>query len=434
MTAANHAAAFAYADWCDQPLLLMPGRANALVIAAADPGMRGLRPFAAAGGAGLGDDGYSTINGVATIPVRDVLGTDSYRRIQNALRRAGDDAQIKGIVLDIDSPGGAAAGAVETADVAREVSTAKPVVAYVNSLAGSAAYVVAAGAPEIVATPSGTLGSIGVAWLHLDCSAALASQGVKPTLLFAGAYKTDGNFLKPLDPEARARIGEQIAGIYSLIVESVGKHRPKLGIAGARKTDAAVYFGAKAVEAGLADRIDSLDDVLRSLQSARVAARMDGLPLASLTAASPAVRQVLDAGAGDQANAAGRSAAEDILEPLARLREALPVAQGNADGQRAMDILASPAAKGREKLARHIALNTSLSLEEAVEMLSTCGIESDPKPAHFIDRVQVQLCHDSLDERPYIIRDAAAGQTLGEFGDVKSALDFADKLIKRARH
>ena len=385
-------AGFASWDWLGRPLLLTPGRANLQALGAAGGG---LRLFA---GGGAVDAGYSIEDGIATIPVHDVLGQASYRRLQNALARAGDDIHVKGIVLDIDSPGGAMAGAVETAEVAREASSIKPVVAHINSLAGSGAYVIAAGAPEIVATPSASLGSIGVVWLHLDRSAAMATRGVRATLLFAGAYKTDGNAFQPLDPEARARIGGQIAAVYSLIVESIGKHRPRLGAAGARKTDAAVYFGARAVEAGLADRIGSLADVLGSLKSRRPTARMEGVTRPALTAPSPPAPLPRAAGEGGAAapveveTAAlkaigGRgaraldAAAENGVAP--EQREAWVeqfIAGANAARSRVGAILGCEGAKSRETLARRLAFDTDLTADQAIAALAAAPPERAQAP------------------------------------------------------
>jgi ClpP class serine protease len=145
------------------------------------------------------------------------------------------------------------------------------VTAYINSLAASAAYAIAAGAKEIVIPPSGTVGSIGVVWMHLDRSQQVKDRGVKPTLLTAGAFKADGSPYGPLEPEARARIQASIDDTYSLFVESVGKHRPKLSADGARQTEAGVYIGKKAVEAGLADRVSTLASLLAARRNASAA-------------------------------------------------------------------------------------------------------------------------------------------------------------------
>src|SRR6185437_16872472 len=77
----------------------------------------------------------------------------------------------------------------------------------------------------------------------------------QPTILHAGAAKADGNSLHPLAPEAEKRIRARLGDSYQVLLNSIGAHRPKLGAAGARATEAALYLGEKAVAAGLADAV-----------------------------------------------------------------------------------------------------------------------------------------------------------------------------------
>lgn len=264
----------------DTPLLVTPAVAELIAANLAERfggDMTSLGPVAS-----LDDDGdddrppYALVDGIATIPVRGELinrgswmssmsGLTSYESLSKALRTASADTRVRGILLDFDTPGGEAAGAMETADLIREISRDKKVVAYVNSLAASAGYALAAAASEIVATPSATLGSIGVVYLHLDRSKQYAQSGVKPTLIHSGAFKVDGNSMSTLEPEARARIQARIDDVYDLFTASVGKHRPALGVAGARATEAGVYLGEKATAAGLADKVGTIDVAVKSL-------------------------------------------------------------------------------------------------------------------------------------------------------------------------
>jgi signal peptide peptidase SppA len=219
---------------------------------------------------------YEIVDGVAVIPVRGELvnrgswidaysGLTSYERLGALLRTAETDEAVRAIILDVDSPGGEAAGAMETAAVVRSVSSAKTIVAFVNACAASAAYAIAAGASEVVVTPSAIVGSIGVVWLHMDYSEAMKQAGVKPTLLKKGAFKTDGNRMEPLEPDAAARIDAMMDEYYTLFLDSVGAHRPALGVEGARSTEAGVYVGQSGVDAGLADRTGDLAGVIAAL-------------------------------------------------------------------------------------------------------------------------------------------------------------------------
>lgn len=230
---------------------------------------------------------YELADGVATIKIHGQIvnrsswlsarfGLAGFDQIQSALAAALADPAVRGILLDIDSPGGDLAGATETAAAVRAAAVRaaaakKPVVAFVDGCALSAAYVAAAGASRIYCAPSAMLGSIGVVYLHLDTSAALASRGVKPTILHAGAHKADGSHMMPLAPEAQKRIQGQVAAAHDLLLASVGAHRPALGAAGARATEAALYMGDKAVTAGLADAVGTRASPRAYLTAARTA-------------------------------------------------------------------------------------------------------------------------------------------------------------------
>lgn len=317
-------------------------------------------------------------DGIATISVHGELvnrgswmdamsGLTSYKGLADALDAAAGDNRVRGIVLDIDSPGGEAAGAFETAALVRQVSQTKKVVAYVDCLAASAAYALASGASEIVAPMSATLGSIGVVYMHLDRSQAMKERGVKPTLLHAGAYKVDGNSMQPLPDDARARIQGQIDEVYGLFLDTVGKHRPKLGAEGARRTEAGVFIGQRAVEAGLADRIGGLE----TLKAA--------FPRKSLWSAKMPDEKTYSQADLDAAVASARRESETAVAAAAS-------AARTAERERIKSILDGAAAKDRAKLARHFALTTDMSPETAAAALTAAAPEAAAPPSR-MDRV-----------------------------------------------
>jgi signal peptide peptidase SppA len=219
--------------------------------------------------------------GIALLPVMGELvnrgswldamsGLTSYERLDAQLNAAINDPRVKGLVLDMNSPGGQASGAMETADLVRSLSKRKPVVAFVNGQAASAAYAIAAGASRVVFTPSAIVGSIGVVYLHMDRSAAVEKAGLKPTLLHAGAYKIDGSPFAALPDDARARIQASIDGVYDLFVASVAQHRKGLDAAAVRSTEAGVFMGQAAVDARLADAVGTLDAVMSDIKAGKV--------------------------------------------------------------------------------------------------------------------------------------------------------------------
>lgn len=193
-----------------------------------------------------------------------------------AFRRLLADRTVGAIVIPIDSPGGSIDGVPETAALVREGRRTKPVVAVVDTLAASAAYWIAAQASEVVITPSGSVGSIGVYVAHVDQSALEAQVGLKVTLISAGKYKVEGNPHEPLSPAARDYAQGIVDTWYRRFVEEVA--------AGRRTTPArvAAKFGEgrlllqlDAMVVGMADRRATLDVVLGEVVAEAAKARFD---------------------------------------------------------------------------------------------------------------------------------------------------------------
>lgn len=218
--------------------------------------------------------------GVTTVPLKGVLApphpilalffgienpVDVFRR---GLREALADDDVGAVVVEVDSPGGVIDGIPEAAAEIRSLRGSKPIVANANGMAASAAYWLASQADEVVMTPSGAVGSIGVYATHRDFSGAFKLMGVEHTLVKAGRYKAEANPLQPLSDEAREHIQEDVDHFYGLFVADVAKGR------GATAKDVRAGYGegrvlnAKAAQAAnLVDRVETLGETVARLSS-----------------------------------------------------------------------------------------------------------------------------------------------------------------------
>lgn len=214
----------------------------------------------------------SSETGIAVIPVQGTLvkrtlgleaasGLTSYADIGTMLDAAVRDPAVRGILLDVDSPGGETGGVFELSEAVRAASAAKPVWAVANDSAFSAAYAIAASAQRLIATRTGGVGSIGVIALHVDQSVADAQDGVRYTAITAGARKNDYSPHEPLSTEAQTRLQAEVNRLHDIFVAHVAAMR---GITedAVRATEAGLYFGPEGVTAGLADSIMSFDEAL----------------------------------------------------------------------------------------------------------------------------------------------------------------------------
>ncbi len=190
-------------------------------------------------------------------------GGGSTQALTAQFRQALEDGNCKAIVFDVDSPGGSVEGVMELAQEIYNARKVKPITAVCNAMACSAAYWLASAASEVVCTPSGQCGSIGVYMMLQDESEALKNEGIKITILKAGKFKAEGHPSEPLTEDARNFLQGQVESVYGMFVKAVATQR---GVSQAAVRDGMgqgrSLLAEAAVKANLADRTGTLDDVL----------------------------------------------------------------------------------------------------------------------------------------------------------------------------
>lgn len=183
-----------------------------------------------------------------------------------------NDPEVGAIILNVDSPGGNYYGTPEMASKVLAARGSKPIVAVANSMAASAAYWIASAADELVVTPSGDVGSIGVLAVHYDYSAMNEDLGVKATYVTYGAHKAEFNEDTPLAPESLQELQRRVNEAGETFVKAVAQHRGIAQKAVRENFGDGRMFGAKeAVERGMADRIDTLEATISRLAGSKKA-------------------------------------------------------------------------------------------------------------------------------------------------------------------
>jgi signal peptide peptidase SppA len=219
---------------------------------------------------------------VAVIPVHGVIvpkanlmtemsGATSVESLTGAFRDAMAAEDVSGVVFDIDSPGGVVEGLPELAAEIRGARGAKPVVAVANHMAASAAYWLGSQADELVASPSASVGAIGVYMAHMDESAAFEKEGIKPTVVSAGRYKQEGLPYAPLTDDAKAHLQSIVDDYYGMFTSDVSKGR-RVPIATVRDGygEGRMFTAQTALREGMVDRVDTLDNSIVRVARGRV--------------------------------------------------------------------------------------------------------------------------------------------------------------------
>jgi signal peptide peptidase SppA len=236
--------------------------------------MNKLQAFAEIGsGVTSVDAGYVLIDGVALIEISGGLTyrgygwwDTTYSEIRDRFRMAMADERVDRIVLLIDSPGGEVGGVFDLVDEIYQARGTKPIVAVVDEMAFSAAYMIASAADMVYLPATGQVGSIGVIAIHVDQSGFDRNLGLCYTAVYAGNHKNDYSSHKPLNPEARDALQAHVDKLYDMFTAVVARNRG-LSQAAVVGTQAGIYLGDAAVAAGLADGVLPVRNILEKMIS-----------------------------------------------------------------------------------------------------------------------------------------------------------------------
>lgn len=194
----------------------------------------------------------------------EVSGATSLEILAKDFTAALEDPNVSAIVLNIDSPGGQASGIAEFAHMVHSAS--KPVIAYVDGSAASAAYWIAAAASEIVVSKTGEVGSIGAV---VAFDPARAKTGLVEIVSSQSPKKRPD-----LTTDAgRSQIQDRIDKLAQVFVDDVAAYR---GVSSDRVLSdfgqGDMRMGAESVALGMADRVGTLEEVIAGLSGKQQAA------------------------------------------------------------------------------------------------------------------------------------------------------------------
>lgn len=190
------------------------------------------------------------------------LGSAAIENIAKDFQSLLDNEEIKSIILDFDTPGGAITGVNELAEIIYNARGIKPIKAYVTGMACSAGYFLAAACDEIIIDEMGSVGSIGV-------MRVVSKQNEKSVI-----FKSSQSPMKNIEADSelgKAEYQAKVDYLASIFIDKVAKYR---GITADevinRGNKGGVLVGAVAVTAGLADRLGSMDALIDELNNKKI--------------------------------------------------------------------------------------------------------------------------------------------------------------------
>jgi len=179
-------------------------------------------------------------------------------KILKQIDEAKKDPHIKGVLLNVNSPGGAVPPSIEISYAIRDLSQKKPVIAYASGIMASGSYYSSIYAKKIIANPGAIVGSIGVIMESADIEALLQKIGVKPQVVKQGTYKEAGTPTRQWTPQERAELERLTKDTYDLFVSDVAKARGLDINRSKTYADAHIFLAARAKEAGLIDEVGTI--------------------------------------------------------------------------------------------------------------------------------------------------------------------------------
>jgi signal peptide peptidase SppA len=352
---------------------------------------------------------FAFANGFAIIPISGSLinrysyswgSVTGYNFIRGQLALALADDDVKGIIFDVNSYGGEAAGCFELAAEIRASRAIKPSVAVVDSAAYSAGYALASAASKLVLTPSGGVGSVGVITMHVDMSKALADWGIAVTLIYESEHKADGNPFEPLPESVKKNIEASIHVAYESFVALVAENRG-MDAQKVRDTKSRTYRAEEALSLGLIDAIATPSVAVQAFSG-------------ELSGSTHQLKK--EDNMSDNATKPGDQKAPENATNQATHEQAAADAR-KAERARVAGITGCEEAKGRGALATHLAMNTDMSVDEAKAILAVSPQEGATKPA------AANGFKAAMDagEHPNVGADATAAAAVDESAHIESA-------------
>jgi len=177
-----------------------------------------------------------------------------------------EDDSIKGVILRINSPGGAVGPTQEIYSEIKKLKQSKKVYVSMGSVCASGGYYLAVTGDKVFASPSTITGSIGVIMEQAVVEDLMKKIGVEANTIKSGAFKDTGTPFRKMRDDERKYLQSVIDSIYEQFVNDVAEGR-KIPIEKVKQlADGRIYTGLQAKETGLIDNIGTFYDVVDDMQ------------------------------------------------------------------------------------------------------------------------------------------------------------------------
>lgn len=197
----------------------------------------------------------------------DLEGTGMIGMICEQLKVAEEDENVKAILLQVDSPGG---GLTPSDIIYNKIlnvrAEGKVVVSWAGGLMTSGGYYIAAASDAIVASPTATVGSLGVILQRFQVDGFMDKLGLKADPIMAGESKDIGSPFRDMTPEERQLLQRNVDHAHDRFIGIVAKGRGMSREAVVALADGKLFSADESVQNGLVDDIGYIDDAIAMVE------------------------------------------------------------------------------------------------------------------------------------------------------------------------
>ena len=198
-----------------------------------------------------------TKNRIGIVDITGLISDSQY--IVSQVKKFRQDKRIRGIILRIDSPGGAVGPSQEIYnEVLKTRENGKTIYASMGALAASGGYYIASAANKIFANPGTLTGSIGVIMAFSNAKGLMEKIGLQPEIIKAGEYKDIGSPARAMTQKERNLLQSVVTDVHQQFIEAVANGRD-ISIAEVTKiADGRILTGRQAYSLNLVDQMGGL--------------------------------------------------------------------------------------------------------------------------------------------------------------------------------
>ncbi|UCE50176.1 MAG: signal peptide peptidase SppA [Phycisphaerales bacterium] len=213
-------------------------------------------------------------NKIAMITVQGIIDGRMSGEVYQQLKQARQDSNVKGLIVQVNSPGGTISASDQIYKEIRKyrAEKKKPVIAFMQGVAASGGYYTSVACEKIIAEPTAITGSIGVISWYLVVEELLKEKlGVLPVTIKSGTKKDwPSSFKAPTEDQLKYIQEKMIAPALKRFTEVVAEGRTgsltATEVAELAK-EAEIYGAEEALKEKLIDQIGYMDEAVSLVKS-----------------------------------------------------------------------------------------------------------------------------------------------------------------------